>query len=207
MKENEVSKIAESWFKSQDWEPLAFQRETWNAFLEGKNGLLNAPTGSGKTYALWIPIVLDYIRKNPDYKTKYSPGLKAVWITPLRALSVEIEQAATRFAQEIGSNLTVGIRTGDTSQKLRAAQKKQMPDLLITTPESLQLLLSYKGYDKIFGNLNAIVIDEWHELLGTTRGVQVELALSRLKSISRKLKIWGISATIGNIQQAREVLL
>ena len=207
MKENEIPKIAESWFKSQDWEPLPFQRETWNAFLGGKNGLLNAPTGSGKTYALWIPIVLDYIRKNPDYKTKKTPELKAVWITPLRALSVEIEQAANKFAQEIGSNLTVGVRTGDTSQKIRAAQKKQMPDLLITTPESLQLLLSNKGYDKIFGKLNAIVIDEWHELLGTKRGVQVELALSRLKTISPKLKIWGISATIGNLQQAREVLL
>src|SRR5690606_17012282 len=158
-------------------------------------------------YALWIPIVLDYIRQNPDYATKHKPGLKAIWITPLRALSVEIEQAANRFAGGIGSGLTVGIRTGDTSQKLRAAQKRQMPDLLITTPESLQLLLSSKEYGKTFKNLNAIVIDEWHELLGTKRGVQIELALSRLKTIAPGLKIWGISATIGNLQQAREVLL
>jgi ATP-dependent Lhr-like helicase len=207
MKKNELINIAQSWFKSQNWKSFAFQKQTWSAFLQGKNGLLNAPTGSGKTYALWIPIVLDYIRQNPDYETNHKPGLKAIWITPLRALSVEIEQAANRFAQEIGSNLTVGIRTGDTSQKLRAAQKKQMPDLLITTPESLQLLLSSKGYDKTFKNLNAIVIDEWHELLGTKRGVQIELALSRLKNVSPKMKIWGISATIGNLQQAREVLL
>src|SRR5690606_36854947 len=137
----------------------------------------------------------------------HKPGLKAIWITPLRALSVDIEQAAERFAQEMGTPLTVGIRTGDTSMKDRAAQRKCMPDLLITTPESLQLLLASKDYDKTFKNLNAFIIDEWHELLGTKRGVQVELALSRLKTVSPKMKIWGISATIGNIQKAREVSL
>lgn len=207
MNKTELLKIAENWFNEQDWKVFPFQKQTWNAFLKGKNGLLNAPTGSGKTYALWVPIVLDYIKQNPDYKTKQKKGLKAIWITPLRALSVEIEQAANRFAEGIGSNLTVGIRTGDTSQKLRTAQKKQMPDLLITTPESLQLLLSAKDYDKTFKNLNAIVIDEWHELLGTKRGVQIELTLSRLKKVSPKMKIWGISATIGNLQEAQEVLL
>lgn len=207
MNNKELLNIAHNWFESQHWKTFPFQNQTWKAFLEGKNGLLNAPTGSGKTYALWVPIVLDYIRQHPEYATKHKPGLKAIWITPLRALSVEIEQAANRFAGDIGSKLTVGIRTGDTSQKLRAAQKKQMPDLLITTPESLQLLLSSKEYGKTFRDLNAIVIDEWHELLGTKRGVQIELALSRLKTISTGLKIWGISATIGNLQQAREVLL
>ncbi|GAB2763755.1 ligase-associated DNA damage response DEXH box helicase [Salinimicrobium soli] len=207
MNKKQLLKIADTWFETQNWKPFPFQKQTWDAFLQGKNGLLNAPTGSGKTYALWIPIVLDYIRNNPDFKTTHKQGLKTIWITPLRALSVEIEQAANRFAQEIGSSLTVGIRTGDTPQKIRAAQKKQMPDLLITTPESLQLLLSSKGYAKTFRNLNAIVIDEWHELLGTKRGVQVELALSRLKTVTPKIKIWGISATIGNLQEAREVLL
>ncbi|MCM4161842.1 ligase-associated DNA damage response DEXH box helicase [Antarcticibacterium sp. W02-3] len=207
MNKPELLKLANDWFLNQSWKPFAFQKQTWDAFLKGKNGLLNAPTGSGKTYALWIPIVLDYIRQNPDYKTKTKKGLKAIWITPLRALSVEIEQAASRFAEEMGTNLTVGIRTGDTSMKERASQRKSMPDLLITTPESLQLLLASKDYDKNFKDLNAIVIDEWHELLGTKRGVQVELALSRLKTVSPKMKIWGISATIGNLQEAREVLL
>lgn len=207
MNRSQLTKIAETWFSNQGWKPFAFQKQTWTAFLQGKNGLLNAPTGSGKTYALWVPIVLDYLKKNPDYKTKQKKGLKAIWITPLRALSVEIEQSAQRFADEIGSGLTVGIRTGDTPQKVRAAQKKSMPDLLITTPESLQLLLSSKNYDKTFKNLSAVVVDEWHELLGTKRGVQMELALSRLKTVSRDLRIWGISATIGNLEQAREVLL
>uniref|UniRef100_UPI0026ED2B3A DEAD/DEAH box helicase n=1 Tax=Mesonia mobilis TaxID=369791 RepID=UPI0026ED2B3A len=207
MNRKELLAIAENWFNQQGWKPFPFQKKTWDAYLKGKNGLLNAPTGSGKTYALWVPIVLEYLKQNPDYKTKPQKGLKAIWITPLRALSVEIAQAATRFAEETNSGLTVGIRTGDTSQKERAAQKKSMPDLLITTPESLHLLLSSKNYPKLFKNLNAIVVDEWHELLGSKRGVQTELALSRLKTVSKNLKIWGISATIGNLPQAREVLL
>ncbi len=175
--------------------------------MQGKHGLLNAPTGSGKTYALWFPIVLDYIKNNPDYKTKHKKGLKAIWITPLRALSHEIKQSAERVAFDLGTELTVGIRSGDTSPSERAKQKRTMPDLLITTPESLQLLLATKGYDTTFRDCSAIVIDEWHELLGSKRGVQTELGLSRLKAIAKNLRIWGISATIGNLEQARQVLL
>tara|TARA_R110000751_G_scaffold8199_2_gene32962 strand:- start:8189 stop:10657 length:2469 start_codon:yes stop_codon:yes gene_type:complete len=207
MTNKQLHTLAKLWFKSQGWKPFPFQEESWDAFLAGKNGLLNAPTGSGKTYALWAGFVLDYIKNNPDFKTTHKPGLKAIWITPLRALSVEIAQAAQRFAEGMGTQLSVGIRTGDTPQAERAKQKRKMPDLLITTPESLQLLLTSKGYDKVFKSCTSIVIDEWHELLGSKRGVQVELGLSRLKTIAPKLRIWGISATIGNLNQAREVLL
>lgn len=207
MTREKLYNIASSWFDAQGWKPFPFQKQTWTAFLQGKHGLLNAPTGSGKTYALWFPIVLNYIKVNPDYKKKHKKGLKAIWITPLRALSQEIRQSAERVTIELETQMTVGIRTGDTSQKDRARQKKQMPDLLITTPESLHLLLATKGYEKIFSECSAIVIDEWHELLGTKRGVQMELALSRLRSISNNLRIWGISATIGNLEQALEVLL
>ena len=207
MNRDELYHIAEKWFQQQNWKPFKFQKDTWKAFLQGKHGLLNAPTGSGKTYALWFPIVLNYIKSNPQYKTKHKKGLKAVWITPLRALSEEIRQSAERVTADLGTQMTVGVRTGDTSTKARAAMKKQMPDLLITTPESLQLLLASKGYDKMFKDCTAIVVDEWHELLGTKRGVQMELALSRLRTISKQLRIWGISATIGNLEQARDVLL
>ncbi len=207
MNRSELIQIAEDWFQSQNWKPFPFQKQTWNAFLQGKNGLLNAPTGSGKTYALWLPIVLHYIKENPDYKTKHKTGLKAIWITPLRALSVEIKNAAERVVNDLGTQMTVGIRSGDTSSSERTKQKTKMPDLLITTPESLQLLLATKEYDKIFDSCSAIVIDEWHELLGSKRGVQMELALSRLKTIAPKMRIWGISATIGNLELAQEVLL
>jgi ATP-dependent Lhr-like helicase len=194
------------WFQSKGWTPFAFQTETWKAYLSGKHGLLNAPTGSGKTYALWVPILLDILQKKTHSPSKAS-SLKAVWITPLRALSIEIQQAAEQLNSDLNLNLSIGIRTGDTSQKERAQQKRNMPDLLITTPESLQLLLASKNYPKTFGHCHAIVVDEWHELLGTKRGVQMELALSRLKTINTSLRIWGISATIGNLDQAREVLL
>lgn len=207
MNREELYKIAENWFQNQGWKAFPFQTQTWTAFLQGKNGLLNAPTGSGKTYALWFPIVLDYMKKNPDYKTKHKPGLKAIWITPLRALSVEIKQAAERIVEDLDLPLTVGIRSGDTSQSERAKQSKKMPDLLITTPESLQLLLASKEFAKTFANCSAIVVDEWHELLGTKRGVQMELALSRLKIVAPKMRIWGISATIGNLELAQQVLL
>lgn len=207
MNREQLFNLASDWFHQQGWKPFPFQTQTWTAFLQGKNGLLNAPTGSGKTYALWLPIVLDYIKKTPDYKTKHKPGLKAIWITPLRALSVEIKQSAERVVNDLGTQMTVGIRSGDTSASERAKQKGKMPDLLVTTPESLQLLLASKGYEKTFKDCSAIVIDEWHELLGTKRGVQTELALSRLKTIAPNMRIWGISATIGNLQQAQEVLL
>lgn len=207
MNREQLFDIANGWFEGRGWKPFPFQTQTWTAFLQGKHGLLNAPTGSGKTYAMWFPVVMEYIKKNPDYKTKHKPGLKAIWITPLRALSIEIKQAAERVADDLGTQLTVGVRTGDTSSTERSRQKNKMPDLLITTPESLQLLLASKGYDAIFKGCTAIIIDEWHELLGTKRGVQVELALSRLKTVAPKMHIWGISATIGNLQQAMEVLL
>ena len=207
MTQKQLFEIAENWFQQQGWKPFPFQKQTWKAFLQGKHGLLNAPTGSGKTYALWFPIVLDYIKRHPDYKTKHKKGLKAIWITPLRALSQEIKQSAERVVADLETQMTVGIRTGDTSTKERSRQKTTMPDLLITTPESLQLLLSSKGYDKVFKDCSAIVVDEWHELLGTKRGIQMELGLSRLRTVCNNLRIWGISATIGNLEQGREVLL
>jgi ATP-dependent Lhr-like helicase len=196
-------KLFENWFAKQSWKPFQFQTDTWQAYAEGKHGLLNAPTGSGKTYALWVPIIQEIIQNSNSPK-----GLQAVWITPLRALSQEIRQSAERLISDLDLNLSVGIRTGDTSQKERQRQKRQMPHLLITTPESLQLLLASKNYPKTFKNCRAVVVDEWHELLGTKRGVQMELALSRLKAVQQQmLRIWGISATIGNLEQARDVLL
>ena len=207
MNRTELYKIAETWFQNNGWKPFPFQKQAWKAFLQGKHGLLNAPTGSGKTYALWFPIVLQFIKNHPDYAKTGKRGLKAIWITPLRALSHEILQSAQQVVDDLKIPMTIGIRTGDTTTKERARQKRRMPELLITTPESLHLLLATKRYPEIFGNCSAIVVDEWHELLGTKRGVQMELGLSRLRSLSKNLRIWGISATIGNLEQAREVLL
>lgn len=203
-KKTELFSFAHTWFKEKGWQQFPFQEDCWEAFVEGKNGLLNAPTGSGKTYALWWAVLLDAIEKNEAYQ---KPGLKAIWITPIRALASEIAGACKAVIDDLGWDWTVGIRNGDTSPEERARQSKRMPDLLITTPESLHLLIAQKNYEKRFENVKAFIVDEWHELTGSKRGVQVQLALSRLKGISSDLRAWAISATIGNLEESAYVLL
>ena len=194
--------IAQEWFKRNKWMPYDFQKDTWAAIGDGYSGLLNAPTGFGKTYAIWFGVLQNYFDK-----PKKHYGIHCLWITPLRALSKEIYMATERVSDELGLDYTVGLRTGDTSTKERAKQKKTMPNALITTPESVHLLMAQKGYTETFKNLDFVVIDEWHEQLGTKRGVQIELALSRLRAINPNLKVWGISATIGNLEEAKDILL
>ncbi|NNC81935.1 MAG: ligase-associated DNA damage response DEXH box helicase [Flavobacteriales bacterium] len=189
---------------SKGWKPKRFQREAWKAVEKGRSGLINAPTGSGKTYSLWIPITR-YIKDQKQQGRKKGPF--ALWITPLRSLSKEIAQAAERYISENDLDITVGIRNGDTSQTERRRQKTHPPDMLVITPESVHLLLAQKGADSYFKHLGIMVVDEWHELLGSKRGVQVELARCRLKSISSRLQTWGISATIGNMDEAMDVLM
>ena len=195
-------KIEQQWFKKNKWKPYDFQVKTWDAIAEGNSGLLNAPTGFGKTYAIWFGVLQSYLAKQ-----KPQPGLHCLWITPLRALSKEIYLATERVSETLSTDYRIGLRTGDTTTGERAKQKRAMPHALITTPESVHLLLAQKDYHATFSNLEFVVIDEWHELMGTKRGVQIELALSRLKAINPALKIWGISATIGNLQEASDVLL
>jgi len=174
--------------------------EVWEAHLAGHSGLVNAPTGSGKTFALAVPILLEGMADKPM-------KVQAIWITPIRALSKEIQSAVSLAADGLGVKWKVGVRTGDTRVAEKLKQKEKPPPFLITTPESLHQLLSQKGYPEYFSDLKTIVVDEWHELMGSKRGVQTELALSRLKGLCPDLKVWGISATIGNMEQSLEVLL
>ncbi len=191
------------WFKSIGWKPQDFQLEVWDACFNGYSGLLCAPTGSGKTYALLIP----FLQNGLSEKSKVtSAGLQLIWITPIRALAKEIAISAQRAVEGLGLGWQVGIRTGDTAQHIRQHQLKNMPQMLITTPESLQLLISNSSYPQIFKNLKGIVVDEWHEMVGSKRGVQMQLALSLMKSLTPALRIWGISATIGNLEEATDVL-
>ncbi|OJW98115.1 MAG: DNA ligase-associated DEXH box helicase [Bacteroidetes bacterium 43-93] len=194
--------MANEWFSRNDWTPHDFQKQCWDAITSGYSGMLNAPTGFGKTYALWFGILESYFAKQ-----KRKKGLHCLWITPLRALSKEIHYATQRVSDELGIDYTIGLRTGDTSAKERAQQKKSSPEALITTPESIHILLAQKGYADFFKTLEFVVIDEWHELLGSKRQVLVELALAHLKALNPKLKVWGISATIGNLEEAKEILL
>ncbi len=189
------------WFLSKGWNPFAFQLEAWKSYENGQSGLVNAPTGSGKTYSVLVPILLE------GFAHEKSKGLQSIWITPIRALGKEIEYSAKEAITGMGSSWKVGVRSGDTSVKEKQKQLEQPPEFLITTPESLHLLLAQKKYTEYFKDLKSVVVDEWHELLGSKRGVLMELALSRLKTIAPGLKIWGISATIGNMEQSMQVLL
>ena len=200
-----MSTHAEQWFAGQGWSPHRFQRESWQAVSEGLSGLVNAPTGTGKTYSLWVPLA-DIIAQEKSGSPK-GKGPYVLWVTPLRALSKEIQRAASRYAQSYSQEISIGVRNGDTSSTERKRMKTRPPDLLIITPESLHLLIAQKDSSKYFGSLRAMVVDEWHELLGSKRGVQVELARAYLSSVRPEMMIWGISATIGNMDEAKEVLL
>jgi len=213
--------IITGWLASKERQPFLFQQQAWQDIVNGNSGLVNAPTGCGKTFSVFLGSVIDFINHHPeDYKTKKNSGLQLLWITPLRALAKDIGRAMEEVIEELGMNWKVGIRNGDTDTAERARQKKLMPEVLLITPESLHLLLAQKGYPEIFRSLKIIAVDEWHELLGSKRGVQVELAISRLAGSREKassdsrlttndsrLSIWGISATIGNLDEAKEVLL
>ena len=196
-------KIIQNWLGEKNFSPFSFQLKTWEKYSRGYSGMVVAPTGFGKTYSVFLAVITDFLN-NP---TQYKDGLKLVWITPLRALAKDIAKAMNEAIAEIGLDWTVGVRNGDTPVAEKARQVKKMPDILLVTPETLHLLLAQKNHQRYFKNLKCVAIDEWHELLGSKRGVLVELGLSRLFSYQNKIKIWGITATIGNLDEALEVLI
>lgn len=209
-------KIIDGWLKEKHFTAFEFQEKTWEHILRGQSGIVNAPTGFGKTFSVFLGAVIQFINEHPEqYQAKKKNGLRLLWITPLRALAKDIGRAMEEVIYELGMNWQVGIRNGDTDMSERARQKRNMPEVLIITPESLHLLLAMKGYPDFFKTLRIVAIDEWHELLGSKRGVQVELALSRLIGNATQMAgkkpnlpvIWGISATIGNMEEAKAVLI
>lgn len=192
-----------NWFHSKGWTAFEFQQQCWSAYLQGKSGLLNAPTGSGKTYAIWLGCVLQALQQD-----KTPEGLQVIWVTPLRALAKDIHSAMRTVCHDMGLDWEVGLRTGDTSQRDRQAQQKRMPQALVTTPESIHILLAQKDAPKTFAHLKAVIVDEWHELVGSKRGVQMELALAYFRNLNPKpIQTWAVSATIGNLEEATRVLL
>lgn len=203
--------VIRQWLAGKGLHAFAFQEEAWQLYVEGLSGIVNAPTGFGKTFSIFLGVLIDHINRNPDYQQKTKNGLQLLWISPLRALAKDISRAMQVVLEELGMPWKVAVRNGDTPLSEREKQKQHMPEILLITPESLHLLLASKNYKTLFASLKCIAVDEWHELLGSKRGVQVELALSHVKRLQQDkehlLRIWGISATIGNLEQAMHVLL
>jgi ATP-dependent Lhr-like helicase len=207
-------KIISQWLAHKNFKPFKFQEETWQHILNQENGLVNAPTGCGKTYSVFLGSLIRFINEHPeDFLSKKNNGLQLLWLTPLRALAKDIGRAMEEAIAELGMQWRVGIRNGDTDTSERQKQKRNMPEVLLITPESLHLLLAQKEYPAVFNSLKIIAVDEWHELLGGKRGVQVELAVCRIINCRKpgadknEVSLWGISATIGNLGEAKDVLL
>jgi ATP-dependent helicase Lhr and Lhr-like helicase len=204
-----------AWFATEGWQPFEFQEEVWRAYLAGESGLIHAATGTGKTYAAWMGPILEWLTDYPAGKvdsgaTGQKRGvvpLRVLWITPLRALAADTESALLAPIEDLGLPWSVESRTGDTSAGVRARQSHRLPTALVTTPESLALLLARTDASTLFDHLELAVVDEWHELMASKRGVQVELALARLRRWRPGLRTWGLSATLGNLDTARGTLL
>ncbi|MEM0914173.1 MAG: ligase-associated DNA damage response DEXH box helicase [Planctomycetota bacterium] len=204
------------------YEPAGFQVEAWRAYAEGRSGLVHAPTGTGKTLAVWLGAVAEGVlegRKAEGGRGQGTAGksepLRALWVTPLKALANDTLRSLVRPMEAAGlvgeGGWTAELRTGDVSSSVKKRQRARLPTVLVTTPESLTLLLSYPHARELFATLRLVVVDEWHELMGSKRGTQTELALARLRGWGaqrgRRLRTWGLSATLGNIDRAARCLV
>ncbi len=193
----------EQWLVQKQWAAFDFQREAWTQIAAGRSGLLHASTGSGKTYAIWLGILQALLDTLPRHK---SAPLSVIWLTPMRALAADTARALAEPMREIAPAWTMGLRIGDTPSSERAKQDRRLPTVLITTPESLTLLIAREKSREELSTVRFVVADEWHELLGNKRGVQTQLALARLRQFNPKLIAWGLSATLSNLEHSAQFL-
>ncbi len=186
------------WLSKKSWTHFPFQKEAWKLIYEGRSGLISVPTGAGKTYAAYLP-ALSKLHESPG------KGIHILYITPLRALANDLEKALKEPILDLNLPYKVEKRTGDTTASQKNRQKKSPPEILLTTPESLSLMLTQDDAALRFVNLKMIIVDEWHELLGSKRGVLLELSLSRIKNWNPSVQIWALTATVGNLEEAAQV--
>ena len=192
------------WLAARGWQAFGFQREVWQAIAEGRSGLLHATTGSGKTYAVWLGMLQALLRDAPP--ARQAEPLRVLWLTPMRALAADTAKALAAPLRDLAPAWTLGLRTGDTPSGERARQDRRFPTVLVTTPESLSLMLTREHAREELASVQYVVVDEWHELLGSKRGVQAQLAIARLWHLNGSLRTWGLSATLGNLREAMDTL-
>ncbi len=199
----------EQWLAARGWNAFDFQREVWEAISEGRSGMLHATTGSGKTYAVWLGMLAQMLRRHgpgEEGKKPVAQPLRAIWLTPMRALASDTTKALAEPLLGLAPHWTIGQRTGDTPSAERARQDRRLPTALVTTPESLTLMLTRENVREELGSVEYVVVDEWHELIGSKRGVQAQLAIARLWQFNPALVVWGLSATLGNLEDAMHTL-
>ncbi len=186
------------WFATKGWQPRVHQLELLQKTEDGKSVLLIAPTGAGKTLAGFLPALID-ITSLPKRKPGMRPrGIRTLYISPLKALAVDIERNLGKPVDEMGLNINIETRTGDTPAHKRQRQKLNPPDILLTTPEQLALLIASKDAATFFSDLRYVVLDELHSLVTSKRGHLLSLGLSRLKALCPGMQTIGLSATVSD---------
>jgi ATP-dependent Lhr-like helicase len=200
-----MNEALEAWFERRGWQPFDFQLESAAAWRAGEHGLIHAPTGTGKTVAAMLGPLEDALEQGGAGQ-KQAPPLRVLWITPLRALAQDTAAGLRDLLTDLDLPWTLDLRTGDTGSSARARQRRRLPSVLVTTPESLSLLLSYSDTQRQLAQVATVVVDEWHELLASKRGTLLELALARVRSLAPYARIWGLSATLANLDEALTTL-
>jgi ATP-dependent Lhr-like helicase len=193
--------FTQTWLSQKGWQAHTFQREAWQSYDRGEHRLIHLSTGFGKTYAA-ILRALDHLASK-----KKTTGVKILYLSPLKALGNDLKTNIELPIKDLNLPLKVATRTGDTTTSERARLKERAPDILITTPESLNLMLTSDRFREYFEHLECLVVDEWHELMASKRGVQVQLAIQHLLCLAPKCRVTGLSATLGNPQEAAQTLV
>ncbi|MBA5779150.1 ligase-associated DNA damage response DEXH box helicase [Stappia sp. F7233] len=197
----------QTWFASRGWAPRAHQLDLLRLTESGHSTLLIAPTGAGKTLAGFLPSLVSLTKRGRTKPGMARRGIHTLYISPLKALAVDIARNLEAPVSEMGLPVTVETRTGDTPAHKRQRQKQAPPDILLTTPEQVALLLSDPAAARMFDNLDTIILDELHALVTSKRGDLLSLGLARLRRIAPGLKAIGLSATVAEPDDLRAYLV
>ncbi|MDH6265670.1 ATP-dependent Lhr-like helicase [Rhizobium sp. SG_E_25_P2] len=195
------------WFAERGWSPRPHQLALLDKTADGRSALLIAPTGAGKTLAGFLPSLVNLHRRGKPKPGTGFHGVHTLYISPLKALAVDIERNLERPVAEMGLPVTIETRTGDTPQHKRSRQRLNPPDILLTTPEQLALLIASKEAERFFRELRFVVFDELHSLVTSKRGHLLSLGLARLRKLAPEVRTIGLSATVADPDDLRRWLV